>query len=248
MAKTIAIMLRKGGSGKTTTAVNLAAALRQMGKRVLLVDLDPQANATIAVGIDPTQLEKNISSLLTDINTTNRDVIVTTDFALDVLPAHPDLALAEAGMNATQVGTVKQLLQDLQSHYDYIIIDTPPSEGYLTINSLVAADEVIIPLQAHFLAMQGLQQALNTVAKVQRGLNPNLKIVGILPTMVNPRTNIARIVLKEVGERYSDLLLPYSIDYSIRHAEASLAGLPIVLYDPEHNGSKNYKKLARKVL
>ena len=114
-------------------------------------------------------------------------------------------------MNATQVGTVKQILEELKSHYDYIIIDTPPSEGYLTINSLVAADEVVIPLQAHFLAMQGLQQALDTIAKVQKGLNPNLKIVGILPTMVNPRTNIARIVLREVGERYSELLLPYSI-------------------------------------
>jgi len=248
MAKKIAINLRKGGSGKTTTAINLATALHQKGKKTLLVDLDPQANATISVGIDPLSLKKHINSLLTDINIKPEEVIIKTSFGLPLLPSHPDLAETEAGMRATQIGLLRGLLEPIDGLFDYIVIDTPPSESYLTVNALAVANEVIIPLQAHYLAMRGLKQALEEVEQVKRGLNPNLKVAGILPTMVNQRTNIAKTVLEAVREAYGGLVYPFQVDFSIRHTEASLAGLPIVLYKPEHQGSKAYLKLASLVI
>ena len=244
MAKKIVVTLRKGGSGKTTTAVNLATTLKEKGKRVLLIDLDPQANATISVGIDPMSLTRHINTLFTDINTQVKDVIIEAPFKLHLLPAHPDLAETEAGMRATQVGLLKGLLEPLEADYDFIVIDTPPSESYLTVNALTVADEIVIPLQAHYLALKGLQDVLDEVEQVKQGLNPKLKVAGILPTMVNPRTNISKTVLEAIKSQYSSLLYPMQIDFSIKHAEASLAGLPIVLYDREHQGSKAYYQLA----
>ncbi len=246
MAKKIAITLRKGGSGKTTTAVNLAAALQLKGKRVLLVDLDPQANATLAVGIDPTTLGKNINHLFTTIDTEPGEVVTHTAFGLALLPSHPDLALTESGMKATQVGLLRGLLAPFEMAYELIIIDTPPSESYLTVNALAAADEVIIPLQAHYLALQGLAQALTQIEQVQNGLNPRLKVAGILPTLVNARTNISKAVLEDVKQNYAHLLYPIGIEYSVKHSEASLAGLPIVLYDPTHQGAIAYMQLAER--
>lgn len=248
MAKKIAVTLRKGGSGKTTTAVNLATALHKMGKKVLLVDLDPQANATLAVGIDPTTLPLNINHLFTRIDLQPAEVIIQTPFGLHILPSHPDLAQTEAGMKATQVGVLKGLLEPLDKIYDYIVIDTPPSESYLTVNALASADEVLIPLQAHYLALQGLAQALTQVEQVKNGLNPALKIAGILPTMVNARTNISKAVIDEVKASYPKLLYPIEIDYSVKHSEASLAGQPIIIYDPTHSGAIAYMKLAEAVL
>jgi chromosome partitioning protein len=244
MARKIAVTLRKGGSGKTTTAINLATALHQRGDRVLLLDLDPQANATLAVGIDPLALTKHVDQLFTTIDTDPSDVITPAPFGLPVLPAHPDLARTEAGMKATQVGMLRGLLEPLESRYDIIVIDTPPSESYLTVNALAAADEVIIPLQAHYLAMQGLAQALTQVEQVRRGLNPRLRVAGILPVMVNARTKISRLVLEEVAQTYPELLYPISIDFSVKHIEASLAGEPIVVLDPAHQGALAYQVLA----
>lgn len=248
MAKKIAISLRKGGSGKTTTAVNLATALHQKSKKTLLVDLDPQANATISVGIDPLTLKKHINSLFTDINIKTEEAITKTSFGLPILPSHPDLAETEAGMRATQIGLLKGLLEPIDGLFDYIVIDTPPAESYLTVNALATADEVIIPLQTHYLAMRGLQEAIEEIEQVKNGLNPNLKIAGILPTMVSNRTNIAKTVLEAVKEAYSGLLYPFQVDFSIRHTEATLAGLPIVIYDPQHQGSLTYMKLAEFVI
>lgn len=248
MAKKIAITLRKGGSGKTTTAINLATALHRKGKKVLLIDLDPQANATISVGIDPMALAKHIQTLFIDINTTPQEVITQTSFGLDVIPSHPDLALTEMKLTATQVGALKPLMEPLEKLYDYIIIDTPPSESNLTVSALVASDEVIIPLQAHYLALQGLQKAFQEVEQVKQGLNSHLKIIGILPTMVSDRTNIAKTVLEEVKKVYGEFLFPLQVDFSIKHAEASLAGLPIVIYEPKHSGSLTYLKLADLIL
>jgi chromosome partitioning protein len=244
MAKKIVVTLRKGGSGKTTTAINLATALLKRGKRVLLVDLDPQSNATISVGIDPTNLTKHINTLFTDINAQTKDVIMVTDFGLHLIPAHPDLAETEAGMRATQIGLLKAILEPIDKKYDFIIIDTPPSESYLTANALAVADEVVIPLQAHFLALRGLQEVIDEIEQVKKGLNPKLKIAGILPTMVNQRTNISKTILDALKDKYAKLLYPISVDFSIRHTEASLVGLPIVLYDPKHQGSLAYYQLA----
>lgn len=248
MSKVIAVTLRKGGSGKTTTAVNLATALQEKGKRTLLVDLDPQANATVSVGIDPLTLDKHLNTLFTDINVTTNEAIINTAFGLPLLPSHPDLSDTEAGMRATQVGLLKSLLEPLGNDYDYIVIDTPPAESYLTVNAMAVADEIIIPLQAHYLAMRGLQDALEEVDQVRHGLNPKLIVAGILPTMVNNRTNMAKTVLGAVTEAYKDYLYPFQIDFSIKHAEATLAGLPIVIYDPKHQGSKVYMKLADAVI
>ena len=245
MAKVIAVTLRKGGSGKTTTSVNLATALQLKGKRTLLVDLDPQANATISVGIDPMTLPYHINTLFTDINTKTHEAIVKTSFNLDILPSHPNLAETEAGMRATQIGLLKGLLEPVKDSYDYIVIDTPPAESYLTVNAMAVADEIIIPLQAHYLAMRGLQ---DEVEQVKHGLNPTLKIAGILPTMVHNRTNIAKTVLEAVTEAYKGLLYPLQVEFSIKHAEATLAGLPIVIYDPQHQGSIVYMQLADTVM
>jgi len=244
MAKKITISLRKGGSGKTTTAVNLATALHQKGKKTLLVDLDPQANATISVGIDPLSLKRHINSLFTDISVKTEEAIIKTGFGLPILPSHPDLAEIEAGMRATQIGLLKGLLEPIEKDFDYIIIDTPPAESYLTVNALAVADEIIIPLQAHYLAMRGLQEAIEEIEQVKKGLNPKLKIAGILPTMVSNRTNLAKTVLEAVTEAYRSLLYPFQVDFSIKHTEATLAGLPIVIYDPKHQGSLAYMKLA----
>jgi chromosome partitioning protein len=248
MAKKIAVSLRKGGSGKTTTSVNLATALHKKGKKVLLVDLDPQANATISVGIDPLSLTKHINTLFTDINTKTEEAIVKTVFGLPILPSHPDLAETEAGMRATQIGLLKGLLEPIDGLFDFIVIDTPPAESYLTVNALATADEVVIPLQTHYLAMRGLQEAIEEINEVKKGLNPKLKVAGILPTMVNNRTNIAKTVLEAVTEAYRSFLYPFQVDFSIKHAEATLAGLPIVIYDPKHQGSLVYMQLADLVI
>jgi len=248
MAKTYAITLRKGGCGKTTTAVNLATALGIAKKHVLLVDLDPQANATLSVGIDPTTLPANINDLFTSIETAPEEVITKTQFGIDILPSHPDLAKTEAGMQATQIGLLKGIFEPIESKYDYIIIDTPPSESYLSVAALTYARHVIIPLQAHFLATQALSQAMEDIAHVKRGLNPEIEIKGILFTMVNPRTNIAKAVINEVKRNYGNLVFPIEITFSIRHVEATLAGIPIVLFDPKHQGSLAYKKLAKVII
>lgn len=248
MAKKIAVSLRKGGSGKTTTAVNLATALHQRGKKTLLIDLDPQANATISVGIDPLSLTKHINTLFTDINIKTEEAIIKTSFDLALLPSHPDLAETEAGMRATQIGMLKGLLEPIDGLFDYIVIDTPPAESYLTVNAMAVADEILIPLQAHYLAMRGLQEAMEEIEEVKKGLNPKLRVAGILPTMVSNRTNIAKTVIEAVTEAYRSLLYPFQVDFSIKHTEATLAGLPIVIYDPKHQGSLAYMKLADRII
>jgi chromosome partitioning protein len=248
MAEKYVVTLRKGGCGKTTTAVNLAASLQLAGKRTLLVDLDPQANATISVGINPLDLKTSINDLFTSIEVQPMDVIVTTSYGLSLLPSHPDLSKTEAGMQATQVGVLRGMLDPIEDQFDYIIIDTPPSESYLSVAALAYGDWVVIPVQAHFLATQAPGQAMQDIQRVRKGLNPGLKVRGILFTMVNSRTNISKAVREQVLSVYSEYVLPMEIGYSIRHVEASLAGEPIVILDPSHPGSIAYKELAEVVI
>ncbi|BAL80198.1 putative chromosome partitioning protein ParA [Caldisericum exile AZM16c01] len=202
----------------------------------------------MSVGINPMSLSHSINDLFTSIDVSPEDVVIKTEFGLDILPSHPDLAKTEAGMQATQIGVLKGILEPLEENYDYIIIDTPPSESYLSAAAITYARYILIPLQAHFLAMQALTQAMEDVSKVKKGLNPKIQIKGILFTMVNTRTNIAKSVIAEVREKYSELILPVEIPFSIKYVEATLAGIPMVLFGPNHQGSIEYKQLAEVIL
>jgi chromosome partitioning protein len=248
MARKIAVWIKKGGGNKSTAAINLATSLhvkgRTKGLRVLLVDLDPQANATLAVGIDPKTLRKNINHLFTDLSVHPKDVIVKTSFGLDILPSHPDLSNTETGMQATQLGVIRSLLEPLNSLYDFIILDTPPAKSYLAVSAVVAADEVLLPLQVHYLALQGLGETLDEIEQIRKGLNPHIKVAGVLPVMYNKYTNIGKAILDELKDKHAKLVYPFEVDFSVRHIEASVAGLPIVLYDPHHQGAIAYNKLA----
>lgn len=245
MSNIISITIRKGGVGKTTTAVNLASALQLSGHKTLLVDLDPQGNATISVGINPRTLPHSINDLFSDINAVPQEVIIKTDYGLSVLPANSSLSKTEAGMTATSTKALKPILDEIEKDFDFIIIDTMPSQSYLSINALVASNKVLIPMETHYLAMEGLGQALQDVAEVKKGLNPTLDIIGILPTKVQPGTNLAKAILDEVQQTYPTLLLPIQIKLSIKIAEASLTGVPLVVSDSNHNGSKDYFTLAK---
>lgn len=249
MAKVITITLRKGGSGKTTTAVNLASSLAKHNKRVLLIDLDPQANATASLGIDEVSLP-NIAEALQGTKSL-KDVIANQPSNFDIVPSNQILAQLEASMAtdpAKYAGVLKHHIEQVKPSYDYILIDTPPSESMLTVTALVASDYAIIPTQAHYLAMHGLQQALELINRVKQGYGANVEILGIVPTMVQTNTNIADLFLEQVGADYGDLLLPYPIPHTIKITESQLAGEPITEYEPHHPASTAYNKLAKHII
>ncbi len=250
MARTIAIVNQKGGVGKTTTSVNLGAYLARAGHRVLLVDLDPQANATSGLGIEHQKLSQGIYEVLVSPTTLN-DVIVDTSIEnLRLAPA--TLALAGASVELVPLDRREFLLRDnitdRAGEYDYILIDSPPSLGLLTINGLVAADEVLVPVQAEYYSLEGLGQLLETIELVKNNLHPNLNMLGVVLTMYDPQFRLSEAVLDELYKYFpSTQIFKSVIPRNVRLAEAPSYGQTILHYDPKSPGAKAYKKLAEEV-
>jgi chromosome partitioning protein len=249
MAVIIAIANQKGGVGKTTTTANLGAALAELNRRVLLLDLDPQSALSTIIGINSDDLEETIYNVLVD-NTPIENAMYEISPNLDAIPANIDLAAAEMGLMSVlgRDTILKEKLDPLRPQYDYILIDSPPSLGLLTLNALTASDEVIIPLQAEYLAMRGMRFLLDMIKHVQKRVNPNLKIRGILGTMYKSRTLHSEEVMQEIRSIFGDKVFPMVIKSSIKFAEAPVAQLPLIHYDPRHEGAQAYRKLAEVII
>jgi len=256
MARTIALGNRKGGSGKTTSTVNLADGLAKNGQRVLVIDADSQAQATISCGILPFQLTASIYELLhmlankASIKEALTTIIIREQKGFDLLPARPDLSAfeIEAGNMHDGRSLLRELLLELDAVYDYILLDLPPSIGLITVNGLVAADELIIPMEPSFLSMDGLAQMTSILYKINAELNPNLRLLGILPIKCDLRTNLARSVLEEIRKNFGEKRLLPPIRNDIKLAEAPSFGKTIFEYAPGCRGAEDYAQVVQLIL
>ncbi|MEX0912448.1 MAG: ParA family protein [Gemmatimonadota bacterium] len=251
MARIIAIANQKGGVGKTTTAINLGACLAVAERRTLVIDIDPQANATSGLGIPKEDVDQSIYDVLVEGTEAGRVIVPEVHFPyLDVLPATRDLVGVEVELVAREgrETILRDALAPIRERYDYILIDAPPSLGMLTLNTLAAADAVLIPIQCEFYALEGLSQLLNTVRIVQRNLNKALQIEGVLLTMFDGRLNLSRQVAEEAKEYFGPKVFRTAIPRNVRIAEAPSFGEPIVLYDILSVGAKSYLALAQEVI
>lgn len=249
--RTIAVANQKGGCGKTTTAVNLSAALAQSGKRVLLVDLDPQGHATLGVGFEPEEFEKTIYNALVDPFTPLESVVVDTKFeGLHLAPSNVLLSGAEPEITPryARERLLRQTIEKLNGRYEFCIIDCSPSLSLLTLNALVASSDVIIPVQTHYYALEGLRQLLETISVVRERFNSSLRILGVLLTFFESRTLLSRQVRRETEEHFGKLVLNTVIHRCIRLAEAPSAGEPVLTYDSQCKGAQEYMALAQEVI
>jgi chromosome partitioning protein len=248
MAKKYAVMMYKGGAGKSTTATNLGAVLVEMGKRVLLVDLDRQGNATTGVGFELTEVPRSVNDLFADPELHPREAVLETDFGMHVLAASRGLAKTAMNMSPGDMFNLKEILSRLDEDYDVILIDTPPNEGYMTYSALAAADAVLIPVATRGFSEEGLAQTVDGITAARKAYNPNLTLAGILFTNVERGTLVASSVLKSVQDDYTDAVFPHAIPKASVLDKGNAAGIPGVLLEPKHKAAEAYRNVARRLI
>ena len=250
MGKIISIVNQKGGVGKTTTSMNLAASLAALEKKVLLVDADPQANASSGMGVDPEQIDTSIYNCIIDQVDVRESIYTTEIDGLDIIPSHIDLVGAEIEMLQVKdrERVISKILEPLKNEYDYILIDCSPSLGLITVNALTASDSVIIPVQCEYFALEGISKLLNTIKIIKSKLNPKLEIEGFLLTMYDSRLRLANQIYDEVKRHFQDLVFETVIQRNVKLSEAPSHGLPVLLYDADAMGTKNHLALANEIV
>ena len=250
MGKIIALANQKGGVGKTTTTINLAASLATLEKSVLVIDADPQANASSGLGVDIKEVDCSIYECIID-HADVRDAIYTTDInGLDIIPSHINLVGAEIEMLnlPNRENVIKNMLATIRDEYDFILIDCSPSLGLITVNALTASDSVVIPVQCEYFALEGISKLLNTIKIIKSRLNPQLEIEGFLLTMYDSRLRLANQIYDEVKRHFQELVFKTVIQRNVKLSESPSHGLPVILYDADSTGSKNHLALAKEII